>query len=166
MAFADWSEEACKRRRVEIRTPEPQNYAHSEDAAALQNPHGPTSLEGEPPLEVGNERFEIDIDSIELDFCTPNFDHHFNTNLLSCSNALKPTETNNTFDSLSPFFAAQDTICEPSLDEQVALHTRAAVSPFTTQNTLQVSSQTLSITHRLGEPFTSLWSLSGTKHLD
>ncbi|KAK7432227.1 hypothetical protein QQZ08_001172 [Neonectria magnoliae] len=134
----DWAEEICKRRRVEIRTPEPLHFPRPEIEnfsaipAILENPAGPGGLESEPPIAIENEGFVTDLginlDDIELDFSTPKLDHQFLPNLSSSSNPLGPAEINSPSNSLPPFPAAQDMIRQLPLNEQVPLHTRSPIS--------------------------------------
>ncbi|KAK7397755.1 hypothetical protein QQX98_012882 [Neonectria punicea] len=108
----DWTEEICKRRRVEIRTPEPRHFPQPEIENSstiptiLENPASPEGLESEPPIAIENEGFMTDLgfnlDDIELNFSTPKLDYHFLPNLSSGLNPLGFSETNSPSNSLLP----------------------------------------------------------------
>ncbi|KPM41074.1 hypothetical protein AK830_g5484 [Neonectria ditissima] len=156
----DWGLELHKLRRVEIRTPEPRVHNQLEiktlaaPSAEPSHPSGAEYQENNQSLTPGDGNFlnelGIDIDDMELDFSTPKLDHYFNTEKFSSANSPQPAAITNP--RMAPsFFAAHNEAYDLSLNEERALRTGTAFSPFAAHSTSQVSPREASMTHQSTE---------------
>ncbi|KAH7129162.1 ankyrin repeat-containing domain protein [Dactylonectria macrodidyma] len=172
----DWNFEVCGHRRVEIRTLDSQESNRSENDPTYHLPvisensrpipilAGELALQQESEISLGD--VGVDLDNIELDFSTPNLDHHFLADSASCLDTPRSIEVHNTRQNslltlCRDVITTRGTSHEASLNEPVDIPTAAGPSIIESPAGFQVAPSTIRLMHHFGESPSQPWDIPG-----